>query len=255
MAQRFEFDDDVIDNEEDVTTEKVEELNQGELEIIENKNANVQKFSFDDEKENITEINNSFSDISNLDEEDESMAKKKKLKPWVIVLLGLVLVGLVFVVYLFTLTNNDGPVYGNRCEGVTAVNIDARNNTVSMMKSKYSDIKDLTIEITCKQIKVDITYIDKMDTKKAIEIAEETVKTLDEQVGLPKDNGKTYSHLFGYVKNEAQYDCQLILMSKDSKDFTIYGTKHHSLDEFSYTYSSVKDEDSKNKAEQTLNKK
>lgn len=251
MAQRFEFNDD-IENEE--TAETVE-FNQEESKDLE-KQITTQKFVFEDEiEDNVVNKEDASLEDSELNNEDVNMAKKKKLKPWVIVLLGLILAGIVFIVYIFTLTNNDGPVYGNRCEGVTAVNIDARNNTVSTMKSKYSDIKDLTIEITCRQIKVDITFVDKMDTNKGIKIAEETVKTLDEQVGLPKDEGKTYSRLFGYINNEAQYDCQLILMSNDSKDFTIYGTKHHSLDEFSYTYSSVKDEDSKNKAEQTLNKK
>ena len=221
----------------------------------------VKKFQFDDEVDDLEEnnVNDTITDdkiVENNNEgviEDVVMTKKtKKLKPWVIALLCIIIAGIIFVVYIFSLTNNDGPVYGSRCEGITAVNVDARNNTISTMKDKYDEIVDLTIEITCKQIKVDITYTDNMSTKKGIKIAEEVVKTLDKEVGLPKDEGKNYSQLFGYLKNEAQYDCQLILMSKNSDDYTIYGTKHHSSDKFSYTYSSVKDEESKNKAEKTL---
>lgn len=221
------------------------------------------RFQFDDEIEEVVDdnvvdnnLNENIDVIADYNEEEEvGMAKKKKkLKPWVIVLLVIVLVVGLFGAYLIKLANNDGPVYGNRCDGAYAINVDARNNTISAMKEKYSDITDLTIEINCKQIQFDITFVDEMNTKKAIDIAEKVVQSFDDEVGLTKDEGKTYSQLFGYLKNEAQYDCQLTLSSKNSKDFTIYGTKHHSLDEFSYTYASVKDEDSKNKAQETLNK-
>lgn len=217
----------------------------------------AQRFHFDDEfEEEIKkeEVKQTHIDKQTFETKPKKIKKKKKLKPWVIVLLTILLICLIFVGYVFLLANNDGPVYGSRCDGVTTVNIDARNNTITQMKKKYSQIKDLTIEVTCRQIKIDITFEDKMSTKKGISIGEEVVKTLDKEVGLDKDEGKTYSQLFGYLKNEAQYDCQLILMYNDSKDYIIYGTKHHNADKFSYTYSSVKDEDSKEKAEETLKK-
>ena len=224
MAKRFHFDDEFEDD------------------IVEVNNSTIEKSKENTEKIDIEEV-----------EEVDMAKKKKKIKPWQIILLVFVLVDVTFLGYIFFLTNNDGPVFGNRCDGITAISSDAKDETITVMKDKYSDITDLTIEIVCKEVKVDITFKEGMSTKTAKKIAEETVKTLDENVGIEKDDGNTYSQLFGYIKNEAQYDCQLYLLSENSEDFPIYGTKHHSKDSFSYTYASVKDEDSKNKAEATLN--
>jgi flagellar basal body-associated protein FliL len=181
----------------------------------------------------------------------QTTQKKKKIKGWQIALIVFAVLIIGFFGYIFILTNNDGPVYGDRCEGITTINVDAKDATIKTIKDKYSSIEDLTIEVVCKEVKIDIVFKDKMNTSKAKKIAEETAKTLDDNVGLDKE-GKTYSSLFGYIDNVAQYDCQLYLVSNDSSDFPIYGTKHHSKDSFSYTYASVKDEKSKNKAEATL---
>ena len=70
-----------------------------------------------------------------------------------------------------------------------------------------------------------------------------------------KDSGKKYSHLFGYENNVAQYEVNLFLESNNSKDFPIYRTKHVQKDSFSYTLASVRDEKSKEKAENTLKDK
>ena len=94
-----------------------------------------------------------------------------------------------------------------------------------------------------------------MSTKKAKQIAEKTVQTLDGLVGKPKENGKTYSTLFGKIDNIYQYEVNLYLTSKNSEDFPIYGTKNVQNDDFSYTLSSIRDKDSANKAKETLNNK
>ena len=96
---------------------------------------------------------------------------------------------------------------------------------------------------------------DGMETKKAKSIAEETIQILDKLVGKKKENGKKYSSLFGYENNVAQYEVNLFLESNKSKDFPIYGTKHVQKDKFSYTLASVKDQESKEKAESTLSDK
>jgi len=70
-----------------------------------------------------------------------------------------------------------------------------------------------------------------------------------------KEDGKKYSSLFGYENNVAQYEVNLFLESNKSKDFPIYGTKHVQKDKFSYTLASVKDQESKEKAESTLSDK
>ena len=103
-----------------------------------------------------------------------------------------------------------------------------------------------------KQLKVDIVYKPGMKTKDAQKIAENVVQTLDKLVGKPKEDGKTYSTLFGKTDNVSQYEVNLYLTSQDSKDFPIFGTKHVQNDEFSYTLASVKDKESKEKAESTL---
>ena len=94
--------------------------------------------------------------------------------------------------------------------------------------------------------------MDGIDTDKAIGIAEKSVQILDDLVGQSKEEGKTYSQLFGYIDNEGQYEVELFLQSKNNDDFPIYGTKHVQNDEFSYTLSSVKDEESYQKAKDTL---
>lgn len=270
MAKKFHFDDEFEDDivekqEEKIPKSKVDSLYSSKEEPYVEKKEDTKIdliFSkFNDEKtvdDTIPFVNAHSLDDEEIEEdedEDIMVTKKKKLKAWHIVLIVFVLIIALFFGYIYFLTNTDGPVFGNRCEGVTSINIDARKNTISKMKSKYSQIKDLTIEIVCKEIKVDIVFKDNMDKDKAKKIAEETVKTLDTNVGLSKDDGKTYSQLFGYIKNEAQYDCQLYLVSNKAKDFPIYGTKHHIKDKFSYTYASVKDKESKEKAEKTLEKK
>lgn len=266
MAKKFhfddEFDDDIEVKQEANSKSKVDSLYSSKEEPYHEKKEDTKIdliFSkFNDEKtveDTIPFVNSHSLDEDDIEEDGNMVKKKKKIKTWQIVLIVFVLLIALFFGYIFFLTNTDGPVFGNRCDGVTAINIDARKNTISKMKSKYSEIKDLTIEIVCKEVKVDIVFKDNMDKSKAKTIGEETVKTLDTNVGLSKDDGKTYSQLFGYIKNEAQYDCQLYLVSEKAKDFPIYGTKHHSKDKFSYTYASVKDKKSKEKAEKTLEKK
>jgi len=236
-------------------------------------------FTFDDEKE-VSFENNDESLYSNdveedigknfledqqqnntlMDEDTNKIMKKKKKKKfvwkwWHFVLIFFLVLFLAFVIYIFVKSNNDGPVYGNRCENVEVINNDLKSATVIAMKEKYSEIQEITLEVACKQLKVDIEFKDGMGTKEAIRIAEETVQTLDGMVGKTKEEGKTYSGLFGYINNAPQYEVNLFLVSKDSKDFPIYGTKNVQSDSFSYTYASIKDKKSYQAARDTIKEK
>lgn len=243
MAKRFHFDDedDDIQKYDHSQTSHIDELEKlKETPSYETQEYQTETFQTYDEDEN------------------DSMAKKKKKKFvwkwWHFVLIGIIVLFVAFMVYILALSNNDGPVYGNRCQGIVSISKDKMDTTISEIKKKYSEVESLSMEIACKQLKVDIVFKDGMSTKKAKSIAEETVKTLDKHVGMQKDDNKTYSHLFGYENNVAQFEVNLFLQSEDSKDFPIYGTKHVQNDEFSYTLASVRDQESKEKAESTLKK-
>ena len=237
MAKRFEFDD-----EDQQSFEEKSYID--ELENLKGKQPVQEETSSFEEDE-----------LGDEEKEEQPMVKKKKrkLEWWHYVLIAFATLMIAFIFYIFVLTNNDGPIYGSRCEGLTTTLTDAQlTNTSSQMKKKYSEIQELTLEVECKQLKVDILFKDKMDTKKAKKIAEETIKTLDKLVGKTVEKGKEYSSLFGYDQNEPQYEVDLFMDSSQSEDFPIYGTKHVSKDSFSYTLSSVKDKKSQEKAQSTL---
>jgi hypothetical protein len=245
MAKAFHFDDD--DNyDKDDSLQNTKENSPQNIEIEESSddNGSIQESVVLQENENVWE--------------DETMTKKKKKKKfvwkwWHYVLIAIFALFIAFVAYLFIVMNHDGPVYGSRCEGIQVeISKDHRDSTIGQMKEKYSEIQDLSFEVVCHQLKVDITFKDKMDTKKAQKIAEETVQTLDKLVGQKKEDGHTYSQLFGKINNTSQYEVNVILKSNDSADFPIYGTKHSQRDSFSYTLASVKDKESYEKAQDTL---
>lgn len=239
MAKKFQFDD-----EEDIQEGYQQPSHIDELEDMKGDSFKEDTFEYQDIEDT-------------LDEDDQPMASKKKKKFvwkwWHYVLIALIVLFIAFAVYIFTLSSNDGPVYGkNRCEGITTIAKDLQTAAIDTMKSKYSEINSITMETTCKQLKVDIVYKENMDTKKAKKIAEEAVQTLDGLVGKTKEEGKTYSTLFGKIDNVSQYEVNLYLVSQNSEDFPIYGTKHVQKDKFSYTLASIRDKDSYNKAKETL---
>jgi len=239
MAKRFQFDDEENINEEVNETSYIDELEKKKEEPVFVEFNNTQEYTQFDENE-----------------DEEVMATKKKKfiwKWWHYVLIAGAILCVALMAYLFMQSNQDGPVYGTtRCQGIATIPQNNIETTISNVKKEYSEVKDITFEITCKQLKVDIHFEDGMNTKKAKSIAEKAVQMLDEAVGKTKEEGKTYSQLFGYINNVAQFEVNLIIYSNDSKDFPIYGTKHVSKDELSYTLASVKDEESKEKAESTL---
>ena len=214
MAKQFHFDDE---------DELQEDYSSSYLDELENKKESAPYISIDEED----------------DKEDEPMKKKKKRFVWkwwhyLLILFGALAIA--FIVYIAVLSLHDGPVYGNRCEGMVSISKDARDATVSTMEEKYDDIESM----------------DNMSAKKAENIAEETVQTLDDIVGREKEDGKTYSDLFGTIDGVTQYEVNVFMTSAQSDDFPIYGTKNIQNDDFSYTLASVRDEESAKRAQETL---
>lgn len=240
MAKRFQFDDEDNDNQELENYSHIDELEDMKNEPL----------SYQDE------TNDEYDDEEYEENEDESFmskVKKMKWKWWHYAIVVCVLLFIVLMVYVYVLSNNDGPVYGKRCEGITTtIPQNTLDTTSQEIKKTYSEVQNISFEVVCKQLKVDILFKDKMDTKKAEKIAEETVQMIDKAVGKDKEKGKTYSRLFGYDNNVGQYEVNLFLESAQSDDFPIYATKHVSKDEFAYTLQSIKDKDSFEKAKSTL---
>lgn len=243
MAKKFEFDDDRDD--EDIPQEShIDELeSMKDSDIVE---ADEETYTYT-------------GHFDHFEEEDvEPMAKKKKKFTWkwwhyLLIVLGVLFI--LFAVYIFLESNNDGPVYGKRCEGVVEISKDLTTAAIDSAKKEHSEIKDLDIEIACKQVKVDIVFEDGMKTDNAKKIAEDVVLIFDKLVGKPKEEGKTYSTLFGKIDNVSQYEVNLYLKSANNEDFPIYGTKHVQNDEFAYTLASIRDQDSYDKAKESLNEK
>lgn len=231
MAKKFHFDD-----EDDIQDEYQPS---SYLDDLENKSENVPYTAIDEED----------------DEEEEPMKKKKKgfvMKWWHYLLILFGALAVAFIIYIVVLSFNNGPVYGERCEGMVSISKDARDSTVSTMEEKYDEIESMTLSTECRQLKLDITFKAGMSTKEAQNIAEETVQTLDGIVGREKEDGQKYSDLFGTIDGVTQYEVNVFMTSSDSEDFPIYGTKNIQNDEFSYTLASVRDEESAKKAQETL---
>ncbi len=248
MTNKFQFDDEITevktDNEEVVTSQ-------------------TQSFEFDDEvsedSSNVTENDQPLQLEEDNDGELNDMAKTKTKKKivwlwWHYVLLGLAALFIAFFMYIFIVSRNDGPVYGNtRCEGLAvAIEETTLNSVEEEMKKSFDTIDKIELAIECKQLKVDIYFKDKMNAKKAQEIALETVYCLDDKMGLKKEEGKEFSYLFGVHNNVNQYEINFCLYSQNNDDFPIFGTKHVQNDNVSFTLHSVKDQTSADKAQATL---
>ena len=88
------------------------------------------------------------------------MAKKKKKFVWkwwhyVLIVFGVLFIA--FSIYIFLESRNNGPVYGDRCQGIVEISNDLRKAAIDTAKNEHSEIQDITLEITCKQLKVDIS--------------------------------------------------------------------------------------------------
>ena len=171
--------------------------------------------------------------------------KTKMKKHWKILIAFLVVCvigAIALALYYASFSAKDSrPVYGDRCAGIQEIKTEDINDTVAKMKEKYSSyIKDIKIEINCKEVCIDIELKKSATIDKAKKIAKAAVKTLDETVGKEKAVNSDYSDLFGKYNGVNQYDVQ-IYMTSSAKGFPVYGTKHAGNDTFSYTTANIKD--------------
>ena len=79
------------------------------------------------------------------------------MKWWHYLLILFGALAVAFIIYIVVLSFNNGPVYGERCEGMVSISKDARDSTVSTMEEKYDEIESMTLSTECRQLKLDIT--------------------------------------------------------------------------------------------------
>mgnify|MGYP000718402715 CR=1 FL=1 len=99
------------------------------------------RFRFDDEIEDLQPSNIKEDTSKSLNKEEKPMKKskqkkksnKKKFKKRYLLLILLALI-IAFVVYVFIAGGNDGPVYGDRCASLIAIDKDKLNNVEDSIK-------------------------------------------------------------------------------------------------------------------------
>lgn len=233
MAKKFYFDDEFEDddldfNEADFSNQK-----------ITNQSENKKEFKIKKPK-----LNNS-----------SATKEKKKLPKKLYIFLTVCAALLVAVIiYCVVVSMQKGPVYGKRCKGlVTEITESDISKAKESITSEYSDeIDSIDYEIACKQVKIDIVFTSHVDAQDAENIGEEAAIALDDAVGLDKQKNSRFSKLFGVDDDENQYEVNLYMINKDNDDFPIYGTKTAQSEDFGYTLASVKDEESRQKALDTV---
>lgn len=224
--ERFKFDDEVDDLEEDLQPYKTE-------------------------KEPINNTNESLVDSTDKDPGDKSMGKvrkkRRRLKKRYAILLFLLAVAIVFVVYVFVAGGNDGPVYGDRCASLIAIDKDKFNSIEDTVKAD-PNINSINIEVDCRIIKISMNFVDNIISDDAKALATNALHTLDDALGQPKSEGSAYSELLGTANGRGQYNVEFVLMSSGDTNFPIFGTKHPSNDEISFTGANVVDQTATDRA-------
>ena len=118
-----------------------------------------ERFHFDDEEEVVIQTPKKKAEKKPTPNEmgiEPSKEPKKKIQTKYIVLGIVAVLVLAFGIYLYSALKDEGPVYGDRCEGLVTVQKTVLDDTVNEAKSKYSSIASMNIETACKQFKVDI---------------------------------------------------------------------------------------------------
>lgn len=207
-------------------------------------------FSFDDEDE--VELPLKTTSDSSYDRKGSNTTKKqntngtkkkgkKKIKKWVIVLLVFVLLVAAFIAYVIIAGSNDGPVYGDRCASLLAID-ESKFSEIEATIEKNKKVKDLSLQVDCRIVKFQITLEDGTSVKEAKTIAKKALSEFDKAMGYKSYEGSKYSELFNYAQGRGQYNGDFLIIS-DGKSFPIYGTKHPDRDGISYTTAKAKDKE------------
>ena len=217
-------------------------------------NVSKERFHFDDEEDVVIQTPKKKAEKKPTPKEmgmKSSNNSKKKIKTRYIVLGIVAVLVLALGIYLYSALKDEGAIYGDRCEGLVTVQKSVLDDTMNEAKSKYSSIASIDIETACKQFKVDIVFNNGTSAKTAEEVSKEVVKILDSKGGQSAYEGSSYSELLNKHNGVKQYEVNFYLTGGNDKDYPIYGTKQAGKDDIGFTLSSVKDQETTNKAKAT----
>lgn len=186
---------------------------------------------------------------------DELMKKKKKgkfkIKKWQIALIAFLSIVIVFVIYVFVAGGNDGPVYGDRCASLLAIDKEKFPSVEEAIKADPS-VNSISIEVDCRIITITMNFADNTTSDTAKQLATNALHSLDDALGQPKEEGKAYSNLLGTADGRGQYNVKFFLTSNGDSNFPLHGTKHPSSDDIYFTGANVVDQAATDRATSTV---
>ena len=200
------------------------------------------RFSFDDDFENTSNVSvfqgqdslNDRSVTANSKNGKNKMKKKKKgkfkIKKWQIALIIFLLLIIIFIVYVFVAGSNEGPVYGDRCASLIAID-ETKFDGIEDTIEADGNINSVNIEVDCRIIKISMDFIDNTTSDTAIQLATNV----------------------GTANGRGQYNVEFVLTSNGDSNFPMFGTKHPSSDEITFTGANVVDQAATDRANSTLN--
>ena len=161
---------------------------------------------------------------------------KKKFKAIYLVPLIFVLVVIIVGFSLFQSLFQKGPVYGERCAGVTEVSQENMTNLEASIKSENSSIEKILIEVNCKTFAIDLKLTTGLDKDQITELCENVLLAIDQKVALSKSNSESkYSDLFGTYNGKLQYHVDFTIEGSDDI-YPIFASKHPTSDTINFTY-------------------
>ena len=119
MARKFQFDDEDDDQKDYQETSHIDELEN--MKATQNDESVTDTYEYTDE-------------YSSEEEDIHPMAKKKKKFVWkwwhyVLIVFGVLFIA--FSIYIFLESRNNGPVYGDRCQGIVEISNDLRKAAIN----------------------------------------------------------------------------------------------------------------------------
>lgn len=222
------------------------------------------RFAFSDEKRsqktgtkarNTTRNNPKKTNNVNNRRPTSTRPKKTKLraiKKWQIVLVIIFAAVVAFTGTMVYMAREDGPVYGDRCEGLLTIKQSALKSTESTIKKRNSKIIDtINISIQCKELKFDIAFKHNATEAQGKKVCYDAVKLLDKTVGAKSYKGSKYSALLNKYNGVKQFECDFYLTCPKGSSWPIYGTKMAGSDKFNFSDAKIKNKTSYNKAQKT----
>ena len=215
------------------------------------------RFVFDDEIEDLQPSNIKEDTSKSLNKEEKPMKKskqkkksnKKKFKKRYLLLILLALI-IAFVVYVFIAGGNDGPVYGDRCASLIAIDKSKFTGVEDAIKADPS-VNSINIEVDCRIVKISMNFVDNTSSDTAKQLATNALHTLDDTLGENKEEGRAYSNLFTTANGRGQYNVEFVLTSNGDTNFPIFGTKHPNSDDITFTGANVVDQAATDRAANT----